>query len=350
MRALVTGGCGFIGSHVVRWLVAAGWDVTNLDKLTYAADPGRLADIGDSPRYRFVHGDICDGGTIRALVAEAQLVINFAAETHVDRSLLDPGVFVRTDVEGVVTVLEALRGNPDARFIHMSTDEVFGSLDAPSEAREDAPFAPSSPYSASKAAAELMVRAYSATYGMPVTVLRSCNVYGPGQHVEKFIPLFTTRALRGERLPLYGDGRQEREWLFVGDFVRALETVLRRPPEGPGVSAVHVGSGERVPNIDVAGRICALAGQPESLVTPVTDRPGHDRRYALDSSRLRSWGWEPTTGLAEGLAETVAWYAANATGRGDAAFAQYFDAQYGARLGGPAGPADATGRAPNRAS
>lgn len=350
MRALVTGGCGFIGSHVVRWLVAAGWDVTNLDKLTYAADPGRLADIGDSPRYRFVHGDICDGGTIRALVAEAQLVINFAAETHVDRSLLDPGVFVRTDVEGVVTVLEALRGNPDARFIHMSTDEVFGSLDAPSEAREDAPFAPSSPYSASKAAAELMIRAYSATYGMPVTVLRSCNVYGPGQHVEKFIPLFTTRALRGERLPLYGDGRQEREWLFVGDFVRALETVLRRPPEGPGVSAVHVGSGERVPNIDVAGRICALAGQPESLVTPVTDRPGHDRRYALDSSRLRSWGWEPTTGLAEGLAETVAWYAANATGRGDAAFAQYFDAQYGARLGGPAGPADATGRAPNRAS
>lgn len=346
MKALVTGGCGFIGSHVVRWLVAAGWDVTNLDKLTYAADPARLADIGGSPRYRFVHGDICDGGTTRGLVAEAQLVINFAAETHVDRSLLDPGVFVRTDVEGVVTLLEALRANPGARFIHMSTDEVFGSLDAPSEAGEDWPFAPSSPYSASKAAAELMIRAYSGTYGMPVTVLRSCNVYGPGQHVEKFIPLFTTRALGGERLPLYGDGRQEREWLYAGDFVRALETVLRRPPERPGVSAVHIGSGERVANIEVARRICALAGQPESLVTPVTDRPGHDRRYALDSSQLRSWGWAPATGLAEGLAETVAWYAANATGRGDPAFAQFFDAQYGARLGG----ADATGRAPNRAS
>ncbi|GIW18457.1 MAG: dTDP-glucose 4,6-dehydratase [Tepidiforma sp.] len=335
MRALVTGGCGFIGSHVVRGLLADGWDVTNLDKLTYAANPANLAEVEGHPRYRFVQGDICDLELVRGLMDGADLVLNFAAETHVDRSLLEPGVFVRTDVEGVVTLLEAARERPGTALVHMSTDEVFGSIAAPGEAAEDAPFAPSSPYAASKAAAELMVRAYAETYGMAVTVLRCCNVYGPNQHLEKFIPLFTMRALAGEPMPLYGDGMQEREWLYAGDFVEALRVVLRELPAEPGVHAVHIGSGERVRNRETAELICELLERPRELITPVADRPGHDRRYALDSSRLRARGWRPRVPFREGLAATVAWYREHGaawaqTANGD--FARYFERQYGARL------------------
>lgn len=337
MRALVTGGCGFIGSHVVRGLLADGWRVTNLDLMTYAANPANVADIEGHPGYRFVQGDICDASLVRELVSEADVVVNLAAETHVDRSLLDPGVFVRTDVEGVVTLLEAVRERPAVALVHMSTDEVFGSIPAPLEAKEDAPFAPGSPYAASKAAAELMVRAYAQTYGMAVTVLRSCNVYGPHQHLEKFIPLFTMRALAGEPMPLYGDGMQEREWLYVADFVEALRLVLRGLPVGPGVHAVHVGSGERIANRAVAELICELLERPRELIRPVADRPGHDRRYALDSSRIRELGWRPRRRFAEGLAETVAWYREHGarwaeSGKGD--FARYFERQYGERLTG----------------
>jgi len=334
-RALVTGGCGFIGSHLVRALLADGWGVTNLDALTYASNPANLADIDGHGAYRFVHGDICDAALVRSLVADADLVLNLAAETHVDRSLLDPGVFVRTDVQGVVTLLEAVRACPSAAFVHMSTDEVFGSLLPPAEASEDAPFAPSSPYSASKAAAELQLRAYAESYGMPITVLRSCNVYGPNQHIEKFIPLFATRALAGERLPLYGDGLQEREWLYVEDLVAAIEVVIAALPAAPGVHAVHAGSRERVPNIEVARAICRVAERPESLIQPVTDRPGHDRRYALDSARLRSLGWEPRVSFEEGLIRTVRWYAENAEVWSRAAsdeFLAYWREQYGSRL------------------
>ncbi len=334
MRALVTGGCGFIGSHVVRGLLADGWHVTNLDAITYAANTANVADIAAHPAYTFVQGDICDAALVRELAANADLVLNLAAETHVDRSLLDPGVFVRTDVEGVVCLLEAVRANPHAQLVHMSTDEVFGSLPAPLQATEDHPFAPSSPYSASKAAAELQLRAYAETYAMPVTVLRSCNVYGPNQHVEKFIPLFTSRALASEPLPLYGDGLQEREWLYIDDFVAALRLVLAALPGSPGVHAVHIGSGERLPNRDVAARICELTERPQSLVTPVLDRPGHDRRYALDCSRLRSLGWSPATPFDEGLARTVRWYQENAPTWQSAhteAFAIYLEKQYAAR-------------------
>ncbi|MGH2610470.1 MAG: dTDP-glucose 4,6-dehydratase, partial [Tepidiformaceae bacterium] len=284
--------------------------------------------------YTFVQGDICDAALVRELAANADLVLNLAAETHVDRSLLDPGVFVRTDVEGVVCLLEAVRANPHAQLVHMSTDEVFGSLPAPLQATEDHPFAPSSPYSASKAAAELQLRAYAETYAMPVTVLRSCNVYGPNQHVEKFIPLFTSRALASEPLPLYGDGLQEREWLYIDDFVAALRLVLAALPGSPGVHAVHIGSGERLPNRDVAARICELTERPQSLVTPVLDRPGHDRRYALDCSRLRSLGWSPATPFDEGLARTVRWYQENAPTWQSAhteAFAIYLEKQYAKR-------------------
>jgi dTDP-glucose 4,6-dehydratase len=241
-------------------------------------------------------------------------------------------------VEGVVCLLEAVRANPDAALVHMSTDEVFGSLPAPVEADEDAAFAPTSPYSASKAAAELQIRAYAESYGMPVTVVRSCNVYGPNQHVEKFIPLFATRAFAGEPLPLYGDGRQEREWLFVEDLVAAFRLVLAGLSGAPGVHAVHVGSGERLPNLHVAEEICHLAERPATLIQPVNDRPGHDRRYAVNSSRLRALGWSPQVPFGEGIARTVRWYAENKATWSNAAtpeFSRYFAEQYAQRLATP---------------
>ena len=333
MKALITGGCGFIGSHVVRAFLADGWTVTNLDKLTYAANPANLADVTELPGYRFVHGDLCDAALVRELVSDMDLVLNFAAETHVDRSLLDPAVFSRTDVEGVVCLLEAIRADSRAALVHMSTDEVFGSLPHPEEAREDRPFAPSSPYSASKASAELMIRAYCETYALPVTVLRSCNVFGPYQHIEKFIPLFATRAAAGEPMPLYGDGLQEREWLFIDDLVEAVRSATRSLPAS-GLQSLHIGSGERVTNIEIARRICDLTERPEKLIQPVLDRPGHDRRYALDCSKLRATGWRPEVSFDEGLARTVAWYVEHGLERAtrDGEFAGYFQAQYGERL------------------
>ncbi|MEO8538895.1 MAG: dTDP-glucose 4,6-dehydratase [bacterium] len=333
MRVLVTGGCGFIGSHVVRALVRDGWSVTNLDKLTYAANPGNLTSLADSPAYDLVEGDLCDAQLVRELVAGKDLVLNFAAETHVDRSLHDPAVFARTDVEGVVCLLEAVRLDGRAELIHMSTDEVFGPLKAPLEAAEDQPFAPSSPYSASKAAAELMIQAYCETYGLPVTVLRSCNVYGPNQHLEKFIPLFIHRALSSEPMPLYGDGLQEREWLYVDDLVDAV-LLASRVPTGPGLNRLNIGSADRRSNIEVARRICELAERPAELIQSVRDRPGHDRRYAVDSSRIRSLGWSPKVDFADGLYRTFDWYRAHPDGATNAsgAFATYFQTQYGERL------------------
>ncbi len=331
MKVLITGGCGFIGSHVVTHAVEAGWDVTNLDKLTYAANQDNVASVADAPNYRFVQADICDAALVRELVAGMDLVINFAAETHVDRSLIDPAVFARTDVEGVVSLLEAVRADGRALLVHMSTDEVFGSLDAPEEAAEDHPFAPTSPYSASKAAAELMLRAYAESYAMPVTVLRSCNVYGPRQHREKFIPLFITRALQHEALPLYGDGLQQREWIYVEDLVRAIRSVIDQLPSS-GLHAWNVGSGERIPNIEVARDICELTERPAALIQPVKDRPGHDRRYAVNSSKLRTIGWALEVPFEAGIARTVAWYMAQSDPGADQSFNNWLDVQYKHRL------------------
>lgn len=332
MKALITGGCGFIGSHAVRTFVEDGWQVTNLDKLTYAANPAHLAGMDESTHYRFVEGDLCDAPLVRELVSGTDVVLNFAAETHVDRSLLDPAVFARTDVEGVVCLLEAVRADGRAAFVQMSTDEVFGSLPENVEAAEDHPFAPGSPYSASKAAAELMIGAYADTYGLPATIIRACNVFGPHQHVEKFIPLFITRALAGEAMPLYGDGLQEREWLFVDDLMEAIRIIIRSLPAS-GLAKFHAGSGERLPNIEIARRICELTERPPDLIRAVEDRPGHDRRYALDSSLLRSMGWAPKVAIAEGLARTVAWYGGRRGETGpDEGFQAYFRAQYGGRL------------------
>lgn len=336
MRALITGGCGFIGSHVVRAFLDDGWRVTNLDKLTYAANPTNLESVAGHPGYTFVQGDLCDPALLRGLVSGMDLVLNFAAETHVDRSLLDPAVFARTDVEGVVCLLEAIRADGRAALVHMSTDEVFGSLPAPVEANEEHPFAPGSPYSASKAAAELMIHAYCETYGLPVTVLRACNVFGPNQHLEKFIPLFITRALAGEEMPLYGDGLQEREWLHVEDLVAAVRLVTRSLPAS-GLAKFNVGSGRRMPNIELARRICEFTERPVDLIRPVLDRPGHDRRYALDSSRIRESGWAPTISIEDGLAAVVDWYRQrrDSFAERDPGFTDYFQEQYGGRLGAP---------------
>ncbi len=312
--ALVTGGCGFIGSHVVHALLADGWQVTNLDALSYAAQPANLAAVESSPNYRFVEGDVADLPLVCELVRGHDVVLNFAAETHVDRSLRNATSFVRTDVEGVVCLLEAVRQHPACHLVHMSTDEVFGSLPEPLEAAEEHPFAPTNPYSASKAAAELQLRAFAHSHGLAATVVRSCNVYGPHQHPEKLIPLAITNALDGRPIPIYGDGLHQREWLYIDDLVAALRRVLAQPrPSMPRVSAIHAGSGFCLPNQAVAERVCAFAGRPPSLITAVPDRPGHDRRYALDSSRLRALGWKPLVPFDEGLSRTFDWFRARAS-------------------------------------
>lgn len=336
MRVLVTGGSGFIGSHIVDALIAHGHDVVNLDALTYAADPANNAAVASHPRYRFVHGSICDRRLVEELVDAVDLIVNFAAETHVDRSLHDPVPFVRTDVEGVAVLLEAAKRRSGLHVVHMSTDEVFGSLPPGVTARIDHPFAPASPYAASKAAAELLVAAYRHTYGLPVTVIRSCNIYGPRQHPEKFIPLFISRALHREPMPLYGDGLQEREWLFIDDFVEAFLRILSVIHERP--QTFHVASGERVPNRWVAETICRLTGAPLDLIRPVADRPGHDRRYALDASSVRELGWSPVTTLESGLAQTVEWYRRNGDRKlGQPEFRSWLRAQYDFRLRQPGG-------------
>jgi len=338
MKLLVTGGSGFIGSPVIDALIADGHEVINLDALPYAADPANNAAVADHPRYRFVHGDIRDAQLVDDLAAQVDLGVNFAAETRVDRSLHDPVPFVRTDVEGVAVLLEAVRRHPGLRLVHMSTDEVFGSLPPGVEAGPDHPFAPASPYAASKAAAELLIAAYRHTYGLPVTVIRACNIYGPRQHPEKFIPLFITQALQGEPMPLYGDGMQEREWLYVGDFVEAFRRVLATVLAGPPV--VHVASGERGPNRRVAELICRLTGVPLDLIRPVADRPGHDRRYALDAATARALGWVPKVRLEEGLARTVAWYREHGRSRRERdEYRRWFLAQYAERLGASPGTA-----------
>jgi len=306
VRLLVTGGAGFIGSNFIRWVLTHHPDdtVVNLDKLTYAGNPANLADLAGSPRYRFVRGDICDGALVRELLAGVDAVVNFAAESHVDRSLVKPDAFLRTDVFGVFTLLEAVRERPVGRFLHVSTDEVYGSL-AAGAAREDAPLRPSNPYAASKAAADLLIGAYVTTYGVPAVITRASNNFGPYQYPEKVVPLFITNALDGEPLPLYGDGRNVRDWLYVLDHCAALDLVLRRGRDG---EIYNVGAGNELDNLTLTREILRLTGRPESLIRFVKDRPGHDRRYALDAAKVRALGWAPRWEFGAALAETVRWY------------------------------------------
>jgi dTDP-glucose 4,6-dehydratase len=332
VRLLVTGGAGFIGSNFVRHVLAAHPDdsIVNLDKLTYAGNLENLRDVEANPRYRFVKGDICDAPVVREAMRGADAVVHFAAETHVDRSNRGADDFLRTNVMGTFTLLEAARELRVGRFLAVSTDEVYGSI-AQGAARESDPLNPSNPYSASKAAADLLVRAYWTTHRLPVLITRSSNNFGPYQYPEKVIPLFVTNALEDRSLPLYGDGRNVRDWLYVLDNCAAIDLVLRRGADG---EIYNVGGAAEVENVVLTRRILALLGKPESLITPVADRPGHDRRYALDSGKIRALGWAPAATFDAALAATVEWYRTHEAWWKpikSGAFRQYYQAQYAAR-------------------
>ena len=303
---LVTGGAGFIGSNFVRH-VLAGDDslrVTVLDKLTYAGNLANLADLAGNPRYAFVRGDIGDPGVVDQLAADADAIVNFAAESHVDRSIDAPDAFIQTDVHGTFVLLEAARRHGHARYLQVSTDEVYGNVPSGSSLETD-PLRPRSPYSASKAAGDLLVLAYHATYGLPVLVTRASNNFGPYQYPEKIIPLFVTNAIDDEPLPLYGDGQQVRDWLFVTDHCEAISAVLERGQPG---EVYNVGGGNELTNVRLTEAILELLGKPASLIRRVEDRPGHDRRYSVDCGKLRALGWAPSSSFEDELAATVAWY------------------------------------------
>ncbi|MCX6573690.1 MAG: dTDP-glucose 4,6-dehydratase [Candidatus Aminicenantes bacterium] len=307
---LVTGGAGFIGSHFVRLLLRRHKQtrIINLDKLTYAGNLDNLSDVQEDPRYEFVMGDIRDRDLVRRLFARVQAVVHFAAETHVDRSIYDAGEFVLTNVHGTYILLDALRAFPGVEaFIHISTDEVYGSRTGRA-ARETDPLLPSSPYAASKAGGDHLARAYHVTFGLPTVVLRPSNTYGPCQFPEKLIPRFLTNGLEGKTLPVFGDGLNVRDWLYVDDHARAVEAALLRARAG---SVYNVSGGCELANLDVARRILDALDAPRDLIQFVPDRPGHDRRYAMDSGLIRALGWEPEILFAEGLKRTVRWYAAN---------------------------------------
>jgi dTDP-glucose 4,6-dehydratase len=308
-KILVTGGCGFIGSNFVLHLLRTRKDVQviNLDKLTYAGNLANLSDIEGDPRHRFVRGDICDEALVGRLLADgADTIVNFAAETHVDRSIQDSAPFILTNVGGTHALLAAARKNKVRKFIQVGTDEVYGSLGPSGRFTEDSPLQPNNPYSASKAGADLLVRAFQRTYGMDAAITRCTNNYGPFQFPEKAIPVFIGNALEDRPIPVYGDGLHVRDWLFVEDHCRAIEAVMERGRAG---EVYNVGGGNELPNIEMARLILRELKKPESLIQFVKDRPGHDRRYALDSSKLsRELGWKPLVSLAEGIPRTVRWY------------------------------------------
>jgi len=327
VRVLVTGGCGFIGSHFVKRLVSGGDEVVVLDKLAYS---GNLANL-DGVEHVFVHGDIADPVTVAGAAEGCEALVNFAAESHVDRSILDADDFIRTDVVGTHVLLEWAR-EATVRFVQVSTDEVYGDVPDGVASTEADALRPSSPYSASKAGGDLQVLAYVRTFGIDACITRGANTYGSFQYPEKLVPLFVTNALDGEALPVYGDGRQRREWLHADDHCAAIELVLREGEPG----GIYNIAGEERENLDVTRSILEATGADESLVRHVEDRPGHDRRYSLDSSRLETLGWKPVRSFEEGLAETVAWYRE----RRDwwepiksGEYQVYYRQQYAARLG-----------------
>jgi dTDP-glucose 4,6-dehydratase len=308
-RFLVTGGAGFIGSNYIRYLLKRYDDIAivNLDKLTYAGNLDNLRDVENNPRYRFVQGDICDAMLVDELMDETDVVVNFAAESHVDRSIGKPDDFIRTDVFGTFVLLEAARFHRVRKFIQISTDEVYGSIEQGSFKETDA-LMPSSPYSASKAGADRLAYSYFVTYGLPVIITRCSNNLGPYQYPEKLIPLFVTNALEDKPLPIYGDGENVRDWIYVEDHCDAIDFILAHGKNG---EAYNIGGGTECNNLEITEMILAALHKPKSLMTFVKDRLGHDRRYSLDTSKLAALGWEPKHDFASALQFTIDWYAQN---------------------------------------
>jgi dTDP-glucose 4,6-dehydratase len=335
VNVLVTGGAGFIGSNFVRYAIAThdDWSVTTLDKLTYAGRLENLDSVKDHPRHRFVKGDIADPNVAGPLVRESNIVVNFAAETHVDRSIRNAGDFITTDVYGTFVLLEAARENAGLRrFVQISTDEVYGSVPVGSS-RETDELKPRNPYSASKAGADRLAYSYWATYQVPVVITRASNNYGPNQFPEKIIPLFITNLIDDIAVPLYGDGQNERDWLHVDDHCRGIDVLIDKGASG---EVYNIGGGNQVKNVDLTHRILELVGKPPSLIKPVADRPGHDRRYSLATAKLEALGWKPRHDFAHGLADTVRWYRENEAWwrpikDQDPAFRTYYQEQYGHR-------------------
>ncbi|TMM08056.1 MAG: dTDP-glucose 4,6-dehydratase [Actinobacteria bacterium] len=332
MKLLVAGGAGFIGSCYVRLALDGGHEVVVLDKLTYAGRRENLADVED--RIEFVEGAIEDPDAVRDSLAGCDAIVNFAAESHVDRSIADQEAFARTHVIGTGVLLEAARELGITRYVQVSTDEVYGSI-ADGSFTEDSPLQPSSPYSATKAAGDLLVSAHVHTYGIDAVICRGSNNYGPRQYPEKLIPLTILNALSGDPVPVYGDGRQVRNWLYVEDFARAIDTVLR---EGAPGEVYNAGGPDECENLELVRRIVTLCGRDDSLIEHVADRPGHDRRYSLSSEKIRALGWAPQTRLEDGLPRTVDWYRDSEWWWGpirSGEYREYYERQYGRRLRGP---------------
>lgn len=311
MKLLITGGLGFIGSNFIRYILKkySDYEIINLDKMTYAANPENLRDIENDSRYKFVKGDICDRELVNDLISKEKpdAIINFAAETHVDRSILDPDAFIKTDIFGTHTLLEAVRKYKIERYVQISTDEVYGSIEK-GLFTEESNLKPNSPYSASKAGGDLLVRAYSKTYNLPVLITRSSNNYGPYQYPEKLIPLFITNLIEGKKVPLYGDGLAVRDWLYVLDNCAGIDTVLHKGKIG---EIYNIGADNEKTNKEITEIILKELGKDENSIEHVKDRPGHDRRYALDSTKLKELDWKPEYNFEQAMKETIDWYKNN---------------------------------------
>jgi dTDP-glucose 4,6-dehydratase len=311
MKILVTGGAGFIGSNFIRYILGTGkkYAIVSFDKLTYAGNLANLDSVAGNPSYRFIKGDICDAVAVEAAMRGCDAVVHFAAESHVDRSIYEPAPVIQTNLTGTFTLLEVARRVGVSRFVQVSTDEVYGDISAGAYADENSPLCPSSPYSASKAGADLLVQSYVRTYGFPALITRSSNNYGPYQFPEKFVPLMITNALQDKRLPIYGDGRQQRDWLHVEDNCRGILTVLEKGKIG---ETYNIGGLQVEENLALVRRLLQLTDKPESLLSFVQDRPGHDRRYALDCKKIENQlGWRPQIPLETGLQQTIEWYQSN---------------------------------------
>jgi dTDP-glucose 4,6-dehydratase len=334
MKIFVTGGAGFIGSNFIRHVLGARRQhkIVNYDKLTYAGNLANLESVAENQHYRFVRGDICDAASVEAAMEGCDAVVHFAAESHVDRSIYEPAPVIETNVTGTFILLQIARKVSVSRFVHISTDEVYGDIPPGKFTNEGSSLQPSSPYSASKAGADLLVRSYVRTYGFPALITRSSNCYGPFQFPEKFVPLMITNALHDKSLPIYGDGKQQRDWLHVEDNCRGILAVLERGNVG---EVYNIGGLDLEENLTMVRHLLRLMGKPESLLSYVQDRPGHDRRYALDCKKIETeLGWRPEISLEDGLRQTIAWYQNNdqwLTGIRASEYLSYYEKYYGNR-------------------